>query len=132
MDLPRLILLDRLPWSIWPILLNKAVHRPVLEQAAMADISASSSRPSRKRPRIDSYFEIASSDEDSTETPEAVPEATATRKTVSEQGTERYMPCAQCVSRALKTPGQKCHNQAGVGIACWQCAKNNKGCEPVS
>ncbi|KAA8628728.1 hypothetical protein SMACR_04214 [Sordaria macrospora] len=85
----------------------------------MADINFSSSRRDhapRKRPRIDSYFEVSSSEEDSTETAEGVPEVTTAKKNGSEQDTERHMPCGPCISRAFKTPGQKCYNQVDLAL----------------
>ncbi|EAA34427.2 hypothetical protein GE21DRAFT_3074 [Neurospora crassa] len=102
----------------------------------MADANTQSSRRGcrpRKRARIDSYLEDLSPAEESNETAEVVPEAPPTKKKGPEQGNERHMPCGPCVTRAFTTPGQKCYNQGGLGVACWQCAKNNhqKTCVPV-
>ncbi|KAK3488239.1 hypothetical protein B0T13DRAFT_497870 [Neurospora crassa] len=94
----------------------------------MAGINTQSSRrdcPPRKRARIDSYLENLSPAEDLTETAEVVSEASSTRKKGPEQGNERHMPCGSCVTRASTTPGQKCYNQGGLGVACWQCAKSS-------
>lgn len=107
----------------------------------MADIDApSSSRRyspiKRNRVYSDLEFEVSSSEEDTTETGDVVQEANTTKKKYrgAEQGSERYMPCGPCVSRASTTPGQKCYNQGGVGIAYWQCAKSghHKEFVPVS
>ncbi|EGZ70392.1 hypothetical protein NEUTE2DRAFT_130395 [Neurospora tetrasperma FGSC 2509] len=102
----------------------------------MAGVNTQSSRrgcPPRKRARIDSYLDNSSPAEDLTETAEVVSEASSTRKKGPEQGNERHMPCGPCVTRASTTPGQKCYNQGGLGVACWQCAKSNhqKTCVPV-
>ncbi|KAK3392660.1 hypothetical protein B0T20DRAFT_456105 [Sordaria brevicollis] len=102
------------------------------------DTSSSRRYPPRKRTRVYSdleFVEVSSSGEDTDESKDVIQEANTTKKKHkgAEQGNERYMPCGPCVSRASTTPGQKCYNQVGVGVACSQCAKHghNKACIPV-